>query len=214
MCCLNLAFAVIATSLKTRRWRATSIIMYGDLGYKLVLDAKRGQANPGLLIYQLDLVNDIVQEINDLHRDMSFLEQRSDDSKVAQCQTFVTQLCMRRNKRCLLGYQRARASRIDEVVWGGNTGSSRLVENLSHAEQEYFRQYQNLVMDYNALFPDLDLAGSLEPPTGIFIDVRVLKDGGEVQTEYGSFNLIKDSQFYVRRNDVERLIQQGYLEEI
>ncbi|CAN3373242.1 hypothetical protein DIURU_003281 [Diutina rugosa] len=188
--------------------------MYGDLGYKLVLDAKRGQANPGLSIYQSDLVNDIVQEINDLHRDMSFLEQTSDDSKVAQCQTFVTQLCMRRNKRCLLGYQRARASRIDEVVWGGNTGSSRSVENLSHAEQEYFRQYQNLVMDYNASFPDLDLAGSLEPPTGIFIDVRVLKDGGEVQTEYGSFNLIKDSQFYVRRNDVERLIQQGYLEEI
>lgn len=69
-------------------------------------------------------------------------------------------------------------------------------------------------MQYKSSFPDIDLSGDLEPPTNIFIDVRVLRDGGEVQTEYGVFNLIKDSQFYVRKSDVERLIQQGYLEEI
>jgi GINS complex subunit 1 len=42
----------------------------------------------------------------------------------------------------------------------------------------------------------------------------VLKDAGEIQTEYGVFNLRKDSQFFVRRADVERLIQQGYLQKV
>lgn len=188
--------------------------MYGDLGHKLVVDAKRELVNPGLLIYHSDLVKNIVKEINDLNNDAEFLEVNEDDSKVNQCKTFVTHLCMRRNKRCLLGYQRSRTIKIDEMVWGGNTGSSLLVENLSAQEQEYFKGYQDVVMSYKSVFPDLDLLGDLAPPTSIFIDVRVLRDGGEVQTEYGSFNLIKDSQFYVRRNDVERLIQQGYLEEI
>ena len=31
----------------------------------------------------------------------------------------------------------------------------------------------------------MDLTGSLEPPRDLFIDVRVLKDAGEIQTEYG-----------------------------
>ena len=69
-------------------------------------------------------------------------------------------------------------------------------------------------MEFKSSFEDIDLSGDLNPPTNIFIDVRVLRDGGEVTTEYGSFNLIKDSQFFVRKSDVERLIQQGYLEEI
>ena len=46
-------------------------------------------------------------------------------------------------------------------------------------------------MEFKSSFEDIDLSGDLNPPTNIFIDVRVLKDGGEVTTEYGSFNLIK-----------------------
>lgn len=188
--------------------------MYGDLANKLILDAKRSQNLPGLPIYQADLVAEVIQEIDALNQDEMYLAQLNSLSKVDQCKAFITHLCMRRNKRCLLGYERARVSKIDEEVWGGNSGSSRLMENLLHAEQDYFRGYQELVMNYKSVYPDLDLSGDLAPPTSIFIDVRVLQDGGEVQTEYGLFNLIKDSQFYVRRNDVERLIQQGYLEEI
>lgn len=226
--------------------------MYGDLANKLVLDAKRSAPLADVPLYQNDLVRDVIRETLDLNRDVDYLAEQllqlgADDSeeqaKINQCQLFVTHLCMRRNKRCLLAYEKARADKIDEFVWlnidptdsdaqgapaaaaaagSGATGSSAFsgvtsrlsMANLSHAEQEYYKQYQRLVMHYKSGFPDLDLLGDLEPPTNIFIDVRVLKDGGEVQTEYGVFNLIKDSQFYVRKSDVERLIQQGYLEEI
>lgn len=222
--------------------------MYGDLANKLITDAKRTSNITEIPLYQHELVKGIVQEMADLNKDVEYLnekqslslvEEEEEAKKVSQCQLFVTHLCMRRNKRCLLGYEKLRADKIDEFSWlnmdpilssetqryGANRIESETsnnayltnklaLDNLSHAEQEYFKQYQELILDFKSGFSDIDLSGDLEPPTDIFIDVRVLKDGGEVQTEYGVFNLIKDSQFYVRKSDVDRLIQQGYLEEI
>ena len=108
------------------------------------------------------------------------------------------------------------------------------------------RQYSDLLAAYKGQWTDIDLTGSLEPPRDLFIDVRVLKDAGEIQTEYGyvtaisacrrlrpflphpkycilvtianrhhsSITLTKNSQFYVRQGDVERLIAQGYLQRL
>lgn len=227
--------------------------MYGDLGNKLVLDAKRTSNLSEVPIYQAELVKDIVKEINDLNQDVEYLteqqqngpSQSEEQDRINQCQLFVTHLSIRRNKRCLLAHQKLRADKIDEFSWlnidpltlaptsaygvGGRPAAANAggdssayssattelsLDNLSHPEQEYFKNYQDLLIDYKSNFADIDLSGDLEPPKSIFIDVRVLKDGGEVQTEYGVFNLIKDSQFYVRKSEVDRLIQQGFLEEI
>ena len=85
---------------------------------------------------------------------------------------------------------------------------------LSAEELEYFRQYTDFLSTYKGQWTDIDLTGSLEPPRDLFIDVRVLKDAGEIQTEYGTINLTKNSQFYVRKGDVERLIGQGFLQRL
>lgn len=219
--------------------------MFGDQGNKLILEARRANHLSELPLHQHSLVKDIVEEIGHLNKDVEYLnEQQSveeiapEDARIHQCQLFVTHLCLRRNKRCLLAYQKMRADKIAEFLWlnvdpvtsqeelglssrdEGNAPLNHtlmkklILLNLSHPEQEYYKQYQDLVLDFKSGFADIDLSGDLEPPTDIFIDVRVLKNGGEVQTEYGVFNLIKDSQFYVRKLDVDRLIQQGYLEEI
>lgn len=63
----------------------------------------------------------------------------------------------------------------------GGAGSS----SLSPQEEDYVRQYSNLLAAYKGQWTDIDLTGSLEPPRDLFIDVRVLKDAGEIQTEYG-----------------------------
>lgn len=244
--------------------------MYGDQANKLVADAKRFSNLPSIPIYQAELVKDVVKEINDLNRDAEYLStigdnldnqeegistQQEEDYKINQCQTFVTHLSMRRNKRCLLAYEKLRSDKLIEFAWLNidpaesidQSGQSAVdaaatlgvpslpnskallpqsktipnyttqldMNNLNHFEQDFYKNYQNLITNYKLKFGEyLDLTGDLEPPTDIFIDVRCLKDGGDVTTEYGSFNLIKDSQFYVRKSDVERLIQQGYLEEI
>lgn len=162
-------------------------------------------------------------------------------------------VCMRRNKRCLLAYHRVRTSKIDEMIWKGvdlldansglHAGNGRNLEMegeslsragesaLSPEEEEYARAYGDLLAAYKGGWTDVDLTGSLEPPRDLFVDVRVLRDAGEIQTEYGyvsrvrlwealvlilesAINLTKNSQFYVRQADVERLIAQRYLQKL
>ena len=57
--------------------------------------------------------------------------------------------------------------------------------SLSPEEEEYVRQYSDMLATYKGQWTDIDLTGNLEPPRDLFIDVRVLKDAGEIQTEYG-----------------------------
>lgn len=184
--------------------------MYGDLAAKLVNEAKRAQNLESLALFQDEVVRNIVKETKDLGRqaDIMSLDQ-SEADRADQCQLFVTHLCMRRNKRCLLAYEKLRAERLDQLAWDNNEP-----ELTNHNEIEYFKNYSDILIDYKSAFPEVDLSGSLEPPKDVFIDVRVIKDAGEIQTEYGVFNLTKDSQFFVRKADVERLIQQGYLQKI
>lgn len=126
------------------------------------------------------------------------------------CNVLVHHLCMRRNKRCLLAYHRTRTDKLEELVWSGTDvldiereknerdaaagggGAAADLGNgegnsssLSPEEEEYVRQYSDLLAAYKGQWTDIDLTGSLEPPRDLFIDVRVLKDAGEIQTEYG-----------------------------
>ncbi|CAI5188753.1 ANM_HP_G0092100.mRNA.1.CDS.1 [Saccharomyces cerevisiae] len=208
--------------------------MYGDLGNKLVLEAKRtkqlyarSNQDVNLPMYHEDIIRNILKEVSNLRKNTEYLKEQQQlgmlDDKEAKCQYFVTLLCMERNKRCLLAYQRLRTDILDSMAWNNNgldlmssiTFSQQDTNNLSHQEQEYLKEYCDLITDLKSGdLVDIDLSGSLVPPSDVFIDVRVLKDAGEIQTEYGVFNLIKDSQFFVRQSDVERLIQQGYLQKI
>jgi GINS complex subunit 1 len=154
------------------------------------------------------------------------------DDPATACALMVNHLSMRRNKRCLLAYHKTRTDKLEEMCWsgidvteiqqstlgqgsqGGSNSSGAPTSSLSAEEEQYVHQYSNLLAALKGQWTDIDLAGSLEPPRDIFIDVRVLRDAGEIQTEYGSITLTKNSQFYVRQGDVERLIQQGYLQRL
>ena len=64
------------------------------------------------------------KETNDLNKDAEYLveeqeqqeTQDQENSKINQCQLFVTHLSMRRNKRCLLAYEKSRADKITEFL--------------------------------------------------------------------------------------------------
>lgn len=150
----------------------------------------------------------MTREVRDLDKDVaSLLEpfQGSFDPAADQataCTLLVNHLSMRRNKRCLLAYHRTRTDKLEELVWSGSdvldlagqqaggangapAGDSGASSSLSPQEEDYFRQYGDLLAAYKGQWTDIDLTGSLEPPRDLFIDVRVLKDAGEIQTEYG-----------------------------
>jgi GINS complex subunit 1 len=159
-------------------------------------------------------VRAVTREVRDLDKDASNILQLFNGSfdpstdPATACTLLVDHLCMRRNKRCLLAYHRTRTDKLEEMVWNGidisdlavkqqkspigdQDGLADLINgegnssSLSPEEEEYVRQYSNLLAAYKGQWTDIDLTGSLEPPRDLFIDVRVLKDAGEIQTEYG-----------------------------
>ena len=92
-----------------------------------------------------------------------------------------------------MAYHRVRTNNLEEVCWSGRdfgdgTGNGEVEggkSSLSPEEEEYVRLYGDMLAAYKGQWTDIDLTGSLVPPRDLFVDVRVLKDAGEVQTEYG-----------------------------
>lgn len=176
--------------------------------------AKRIQALTHLPPYQTELVREITREVGDLDKDVSntlapFQGSFNPAAEPATaCAVLVNHLCMRRNKRCLLAYHRVRSDKLEEICWNGEevldqeqqshngsrpggverpgmSAEAGNASSLSPEEEEYVRQYGDMLAAYKGQWTDIDLTGSLEPPRDLFIDVRVLKDAGEIQTEYG-----------------------------
>ena len=216
--------------------------MYAEAAQKLVLDAKRTYALPQLPPYAATTVRVVTKEVRDLDREVTQLlapysntqSQTPDgtqikssfnpaDDPATACALLVNHLSMRRNKRCLLAYHRTRTEKLEEMCWAGVDVSAAISQpgtsttntsSLSAEEEQYVHAYSDLLAAYKGQWTDIDLTGSLEPPKDVFVDVRVLRDAGEIQTEYGSITLTKNSQFYVRLGDVEGLIRQGYLQRL
>lgn len=161
--------------------------------------------------------------------------------KALVCSLTVQHLAAKRNKRCLLAYHMQRCERLGEMWWeaGGalafllNPGTSAggdvlstsselstdpkdLRSALSPQETDFLRGYSDLHLEYKSQFLDvLDLAASVNnPPTELYVDVRVVKDCGTVYTEMGAIEFTRGQRYLVRRGDVERLIVQGFLEEV
>jgi len=56
--------------------------------------------------------------------------------------------------------------------------------------------------------------GDLQPPKDLFVEIRVLKDCGEIVTDSGTMILNEGTTHHVRRTDVEQLIRNGVVEQL
>lgn len=52
------------------------------------------------------------------------------------------------------------------------------------------------------------------PPKSLYVHVKVIKDCGIIQTEYGPIKMSVDSSHFIRRSLVQPLISQGFLLQI
>ncbi|KAF9328577.1 hypothetical protein BKA57DRAFT_475150 [Linnemannia elongata] len=132
----------------------------------------------------------------------------------------VHQTPLLRNKRILMAYHAQRIEKIKDLAWAY---TSRLPDSLSRLlspdEQVFFQEYERGCRnEYTSLeeFGELDLGlGMIQPPKEVFITVRVVRDCGDIVTDSGAvLSLRKDSEHFVKRGDVERLITQGYLKHV
>ncbi|KAG0367268.1 DNA replication complex GINS protein PSF1 [Mortierella sp. AD032] len=135
----------------------------------------------------------------------------------------VHQTPLQRNKRILMAYHHQRVEKIKELAWSYST-TQLLPENLrrllSPDEVTFFQEYEKSCRNmYTSMdeFVELDLGGvgMTAPPKEVFITVRVIKECGDIVTDSGAvLSLKKNSEHFVKRGDVERLITQGYLKHV
>jgi len=215
--------------------------MYGDLALQLVTASHRSTltTTPQLPLpkYALPLILSICLETRQLGQSISTAAATHGQVSLSQdralvCNLTVQHLAARRNKRCLLAYLSTRVGGIKERWWDAGGGLAYLLSTpsstsdpdapdlrsaLSPQELDFLRGYNNLMLDYKSDFLDvLDLSAGVEKPPGEFmVDVRVLKDAGEVILEGGErIDFRKGERFRLARSQVERLIVQGFLEEV
>ncbi|KAJ3057515.1 DNA replication protein psf1 [Rhizophlyctis rosea] len=204
---------------------------YSETSVKLIRDAKKIADTSTIFPYREELIRDILIEIRHLAQTFpALLEERNaalrtgNDDLAASRQIALTMhsLSLKRSKQCLLAYTRTRADCLSDALWelGGATGGApsrlpqELKKNLSPVELEFVAKYSECISSYRGAFLDVDLGAALIPPKDLFVEVRVLKDCGEVMTESGPVRLMKDTQHYLKRTDVEGFITAGFLKHV
>ncbi|EMR09533.1 hypothetical protein PNEG_02119 [Pneumocystis murina B123] len=197
--------------------------MFGDLATKLILDAKRTQHLNQLPHYQTDLIQSIFKEtdaLNEASKELLTIHggpefSHSKNPGIAT-HLLIQHLCQLRNKRCLMAYHHTRLNRLNHISWFeiNPFNIPWIATSLSPDEHLYLRKYITLLTHFKSQWMGIDFNGDLEPPKDLYINIRVLQDVGEIQTEYGAITLNKNSQFFLRQSDVEGLIQQGYLQKV
>ncbi|KAL1924902.1 uncharacterized protein VTP21DRAFT_4556 [Calcarisporiella thermophila] len=209
--------------------------MYGEEATKLIRETKRNQHAEYLLPYDHDRVRSVCRENRSLYEEAHQIigklkviqkQLQTQDEHDPQvnlahyngqlCSIMIHKLAINRNKRCLMAYHHHRVNRLRELAWklGRLPTMDTNTTVTSRVEDEFFARYMELVHRYKTRYAEVDLTASLLPPKNLFIEVRALRDCGEIQTENGVLNVTRGSQFFARRTDVERLITQGYLKHI
>ncbi|OQR93597.1 DNA replication complex GINS protein PSF1 [Thraustotheca clavata] len=182
---------------------------------ELLLELTRSEWLPP---YNEDSVRQISQEVHGFHKQvLKKLQAYEDDiaeHPAEQCNVLVSHQCLMRNKRTILAYLNHRVNKIKELRWQtGSVVPEHLAPALCTREMQFFHGYDQLLAGYMSGF-GIDLAADLQPPKDLFIEVRVLKDCGEIYTENGAIHLRANSTHFLRRTDVEGLIRQGMLVQI
>ncbi|KAK4525768.1 hypothetical protein GAYE_SCF16G3677 [Galdieria yellowstonensis] len=182
--------------------------MYGDQATALVHHLYKSSSLPP---YKEDAVRQVVQEIDQLYAQLVQLLEKANndlsDPRIGGTAIFFHRVILR-NKRCVLAYLLHRFYRLRDSRY--LVMDDRIEENLSASEQELLTNYEQLVATYSDKV-QIDISSSLYPPRALYLEVKVLKDCGTIMTENGPVHLRKDTLHYLKRTDIELLIQQGYL---
>lgn len=101
------------------------------------------------------------------------------------------------------------------MSWTRQLLSHEQMMNLSPAEIEVKEAYENLLRMYfghDANGIQMDLTLETTPPQDVNVQVRVLRDHGEVLLSIGKVNLANGSVHLLPRDEAEPLLTRGVLE--
>ncbi|TIC18113.1 GINS complex, Psf1 component [Wallemia mellicola] len=207
---------------------------YTDIAHRLIQQSRRSHLTDSLYAYDDASVREITRECRYLNSQINDTVERltneadqslMESDKPTLAQLTILNLCAQRNKRCLLGYHHHRLNKLRDLYWKSGAALAHLLnehdnggirDELSPTEVDFLRGYSSLITQYKSPFLDVvDItSGSLEPPKDLHISVRVVRDAGLIETQGGPVDFRVGQRFMVRRSDVERLLVQGYLEQV
>ncbi|XP_022074632.1 DNA replication complex GINS protein PSF1 [Acanthochromis polyacanthus] len=131
--------------------------------------------------------------------------------------------CLLRNQRCVTAYLYDRLLRIRALRWEyGSVLPANVRFQLSAEELQWFGRYKKSLSCFMRSLggaesggEGLDITQDMKPPKSLYIQVRCLKDHGELEIDDGTVILLKkNSQHFLPRWKCEQLIRQGVLEHV
>lgn len=189
--------------------------MHGERGASLLRELSKSRWVPP---YDGDGVRSVISEIRALLEELVDTVTKHGSSfrtdPGAASGAVVYHRAIERNKRCVLAYLHERMRRLVAHRWEYGAGSATALHDaLSGTEATALNAYEKALGKYCATV-QLDLTADQKPPRDLYIEVRVLRDCGDLMTDHGAVALRKGTAHFLRRVDVEHLVRQGALEHV
>ncbi|KAF8584038.1 GINS complex, Psf1 component [Ramaria rubella] len=210
---------------------STETRMFGDLSAALIQESRRATLTNTLPKYNQPLVHAITREILYLNSALDPLLSKQDLPQGELCAVSIYSTAMMHNRRSLVAYHNHRLNMLKALYWSSGCAlplilnASHIRPNLSPAEVDFLREYDDMVKQFRDEFKDIsggddlgelasvDITSDiLTPPKDLHVLVRVVRPCGTVATELGTIEFQMGERYLVRKIDVEHLIVQGYLE--
>lgn len=138
---------------------------------------------------------------------------RGTDAEAQELMVYHTAIL--RNKQLLFNYVKLREEKIKELRWTYRTLPQHVKGNLSPLELQYFKGYDQLLNKYMRSGRGgwgLDLTVDCNPPDDPYVNVKVLRDYGEVVFTSGKVLLERGRYYWIPRDEAHPLVLDGVME--
>lgn len=195
------------------------LTMFCEKAIELIRELHR-MSDGQLPAFNEDGLRQVLQEMQTLYeqnqRDVN--EVKSADRADLMPSIKLRHCCLLRNQRCLTAYLYDRMLRIRALRWEyGSVLPGSVQFHMCAEELQWFSQYKKSLASFMRSLRDggLDITQDMKPPKSLYIEVRCLKDHGELEIDDGTVILLKkNSQHFLPRWKCEQLIRQGVLEHV
>lgn len=191
----------------------------GSIGEPVQLVREALRQRRKLEPYNDEGVRMTVQEILRLYEEAVKSNEKDNDNSLfndnlAHSKLLGLKSLIERNKRIILAYHSTRLDCISSIVASVQSVPSKFKDCMTANELQFASEYSNMLHEFNEFYNNLDIFTNPTPPRELYIQIRVNRDCGLIQTEYGQLYLSPNSLHYVRRADIQALIDQGMVSHV
>ena len=189
----------------------------GVLQDPLILIKEASRQSAKLEPYNNEAVHAVLQEIESCFSDArawNFCHENNSSlfENANQARTIAVQNLIQRNTRILAVYHLTRLKCIADIYTSVSVIPESFKNNTTTAEACFLEEYSNIISEYSKSFKRLFNIGiTQDPPRELYIQIKVNQDCGIIQTEQGQLHLNANTLHFVRRPDVQNLIDQGFV---